>query len=317
VRRLVLLPLVCAAASGCTLLLSFDEPPDAAQAADLAAQDQSVADQSVPDLSLVDLACGSGCTTDGGWTMCCSNTCVDTSSDPNNCGACGQLCASGRCGITLPALAPAGWTFNGSAVPTDAGAVLTPISPGELGTVFYNDRLPVDDLTVTFEFRISPGGSGTCDGGVTGDGMAFAIQTSGANQLGGPRGNFGVVGLGGYAVELDTFDDTGCDQPIDHVAIDRIDAPCNSGQPVMLATFLNSMSPKQHWLADCKLHTGQVTIKNGMMSVLVDGAPAVSLQLPGLADGGYWVGFGAGTGTEYSRQQVSNVTVSFPAPRCL
>ncbi len=39
--------------------------------------------------------CGSGCL--GQASTCCSNTCVDTTSDNNNCGACGNPCGSMSC----------------------------------------------------------------------------------------------------------------------------------------------------------------------------------------------------------------------------
>ncbi|HEV3192533.1 MAG TPA: hypothetical protein VGY54_18615, partial [Polyangiaceae bacterium] len=55
----------------------------------------------------------------GGCTRC-GDICVDVTSDPKNCGTCGNVCATGRCGLglaadmtTLPSASD--WSFNGSA----------------------------------------------------------------------------------------------------------------------------------------------------------------------------------------------------------
>jgi hypothetical protein len=297
-RLAILCALGCAASSGCTLLLSFDEP--------------AAADLSVPDLALTDGGCG----TDGGWAMLCSGACVDTSSDPSNCGVCGKTCASGRCGLALPPLDPSTWSFNGSAAPTDGGVLLTAPDMDLTGTVFFDDLIPVDDVTTSFRFKIIPAGSANCDAGITGDGLAWAIQTMGATAKGDGRDRFGVVPLPGYAVEVDTFDDPGCDQPVDHVAIDWTDAPCDAGQPVMLAVYSDGTGGGQHALANCQWHTCEVTVKSGALSVKLDGKSVLATQLPNLA-GAYYIGFGGATGGNYSQQEVSDVAVTFPAPRCL
>lgn len=315
-RRLAILCALTGAASGCTLILSFDQPPDGGGAP----PDQSVPDLSVPDLALLDLAgadlaCPSGCGGDLSWKMCCSGACVDTSSDPNNCGGCGKVCASGRCGLALPPLAPGSWSFNKDATPTDGGARLTP-SLGDLtGTVFYTNLIPVDDVTTNFRLRITPDAG--CAGGVTtGDGVAWAIQTSAPNAVGSGRGHFGVVDLPGYAVEIDTFDEQGCDRPIDHAAIDWTDAPCDAGTPVMLDVYNNGMGGGTHWLANCQWHSCVVTLKSGTLSVTIDGQQALSATLTNLA-AGYYVGFGGGTGSYASEQEVDQVSVTFSAPSCL
>ena len=43
------------------------------------------------------MPCSSPCTVDGGTGTCCASGCVDTASDPSNCGGCGHDCQGGAC----------------------------------------------------------------------------------------------------------------------------------------------------------------------------------------------------------------------------
>ena len=63
----------------------------------------------------------------------------------------------------------------------------------------------LDAFTVTFDFRLSSTGNGRADG------IVFVMETGGATSFGSGYGGFGVLGLSGYAVELDIFDSSTCD----------------------------------------------------------------------------------------------------------
>jgi hypothetical protein len=41
--------------------------------------------------------CGGSCGSCGTGLTCCTSTCVNLATDPNNCGLCGRVCASGGC----------------------------------------------------------------------------------------------------------------------------------------------------------------------------------------------------------------------------
>jgi len=74
------------------------------------------------------ICCGAACVDSASCPTCCdSNTCVDLSSDPANCGACGHACGGGTC-VNGSCVCNPGYTAcNGACVdlqsdPTNCGA---------------------------------------------------------------------------------------------------------------------------------------------------------------------------------------------------
>ncbi|MSP59943.1 MAG: hypothetical protein EXR72_06310 [Myxococcales bacterium] len=235
---------------------------------------------------------------------------ANTDTDVKNCGACGNACA-GTCGTAVSetmAVLPTGWNFNGNAS-YDAAAktgVLTPVLTNQAGTILYKRPIKTDSFDVSYDFLIG--------GGTGGDGIGFIIQKNNAVAVGTGGGGLGISGFTGFGVELDTYDNGVCgDASSNHVAIDNL-TPCGGGPPTPL--YVNNNLPFQ--LRNSGWHT--CTIKNdaGVFTVTLDGTTVVSLQkVDGYAPGTFYYGFGGATGGSTDRQEIRNVKITFPSPRCL
>jgi hypothetical protein len=255
----------------------------------------------------------------------CNGACVDLASDPNNCNGCGIVCGSGRCGTSLAAsmvTAPASWSFNGSAFYNTSApsAELTPIGNNLAGSFIYGNAIATDAFDAQFQFRMG------LQGGSRSDGMAFVLEQNGPNALGASGGGLGMTGLTGFGVELDIWNNGVCgDVSDDHVGVDDLtECSASQGTPTSLVSQdLTSLVD----LADTHWHTADVTLASGAISLSIDGHAVITGQpLPSLSAGTpYYFGFTAGTGGLGGpnggpggyRQEVKNIAIKFPTPRCL
>ena len=261
---------------------------------------------------------------DGGGILC-NGTCVDPTSDPHNCNGCGNACSSGVCGSSVSeslAAMPTAWTFNGSATYNSfaPSAELTAQANGQAGTFIYDDPIVVDAFDVTFMFRMG------LQGGARSDGIGFMIEQSGVTAVGELGGGLGMTGLTGYGVELDIYDNATCgDDSGDHVGVDDLTL-CHpeEGTPTSLAETDVTGTVD---LADAHWHAAEITLSNGAVTVSIDGAVVgAAVTLPALQVGTpYFFGFAGGTGGLLQadggsggyRQEVRDVVMTFPTPRCL
>ena len=264
---------------------------------------------------------GTAC--DGG--IRCNGVCVDPTSDPDNCNGCGNVCSTGLCGTTVTqslATTPTGWTFNGSAAYNQfaPSAELTPATNYQAGTFVYDHPVTTDAFDVTFMFRMGLGG------GLRSDGIGFMIEQSGAAALGATGAGLGMAGLSGYGVELDIYDNGECgDTSSDHVGVDDLTL-CDSQQGTPGALAETDVTGTVD-LADAHWHSAEVVLSQGALTVSVDGAVVESaVALPQLqTDAAYWFGFAGGTGGLLQidggaggyRQEVKDIVLTFPTPRCL
>jgi hypothetical protein len=241
---------------------------------------------------------------------CCSGACVDTKTDVNNCGSCGATCGAGyACGTSYTAFTgaqPTNWVANGSATydSGDNAAQLTDTGGGEAGTWIYAHPLTIDTATIQFDFYVG--------GGTGADGMAVMLEKDGTAALGASGGGFGISGLTGFAVELDTYDNAAClDASSNHIGIDTL-VSC-SGMPTAL---VENDSPG-FTISDGAWHTMVVQIVNGAFTVTANNAAQFSSYTPsGWANGPYYLGFGGGTGGETNYHRVRNVSVKFDTGHC-
>jgi hypothetical protein len=254
--------------------------------------------------------------------LLCDGRCVDPSSDAQNCGACGQVCASGRCGRTFGSDRPGDWFFNGSATAHGASATfqLTPFAQNQAGTAIYRQPIRTGDFEVSFTFRITPALES-----FPADGLAFMIEKDGPTAVGAPGSGMGVAGLSGYGVEFDPYNNVnpstgggGCgDVSFNHTSVDSLDV-CRDYNGNALPTTL-AASGQNVFHADGQLHLCHVRVADGRANVTVDGIDQLlGVPLPGFTRGEtYYFGFGAGTGMSYAQHEVTSVQVMLPTAQCL
>ena len=240
----------------------------------------------------------------------CGGQCVDVSSDPLNCGACGNVCASGVCGTTISAsmaTLPTLWRFNGVAqYNAGAQAVTLTANADDIGTIIYQNAVETDSFVLSFDFQII---------GSLGEGMAFMIETTGNTAVGSGNGGLGIAGLTGYGFELDTRKETCSDPNANHVGVDAL-TPCSAGSslPKALTASASPIALAGSGWQTCKLSfaNGTVTMVLGPTSVIA------SYSIPGWQSGqAYYFGFAGDSGAKAVTQQVRNVTLKFPTTRCL
>ncbi|WP_437815237.1 L-type lectin-domain containing protein [Sorangium sp. So ce1078] len=223
--------------------------------------------------------------------------------DEGTCPA-GTACAAGLAADMISP--PEGWSFNGTAF-WDAEApagVLTEASNQQAGTIVYRNPIATDAFTATFEFRLGRG-----------DGVGFMLQRTGETAVGEPGGGIGMAGLDGYGIELDTYNNFDCaDSNSNHVGVDDLAQPCEAGVLSSLGQVASHVA-----LGDAAFHTARIELNEGNVSVSIDGEPMIQgFAISGFPVGSrFYYGFAAGTGAAVARQEIRNVTISFPSPRCL
>jgi len=255
-----------------------------------------------------------------------------TADDACSSGVCaGTGCASGICGNSLSAFTGTtptlDWSLDGAAAydATSNSVVLVDGTEGNsVGAAIYDNPVTMDTFRVSFDFRITDIGNGRADG------MMFVIETNGKVVMGGNGGGLGALGLDGYGVELDIFDNATCtDSDQNHAGVDVLTPMCptNEGLVDSIAVSANLLNVVVGDVGDAMWRTVTVALTAGQMSVAVtgpasDGPIAIpnlqSVALPGFVSGTpYYFGFTAATGGYASRHEVRNVQIAFATDRCL
>jgi hypothetical protein len=200
---------------------------------------------------------------------------------------------------------------------------LTTAEPHLAGAAWLRDRQPIGGgFEAEFQFRISEAGG--LGGGA--DGLAFVLQNSGPQAVGGTGSGGGFAlgndGFGGelpkeaIAQSIAVFFDTYRNQ--------EIDDPSNN-----FVTICTAGTPQEvHWpparlatskklgvnLKDRKMHTARIDYQPPALTVFLDGkrvlATAVDLSTVIGSDQAAWVGFTASTGGGYENHDILNWSFS-------
>jgi hypothetical protein len=194
------------------------------------------------------------------------------------------------------------WQLAGSATLGNAGlatwAQLTTDTPNQAGALWWAASYDFDVFDMSARFWIQQKANGA-------DGMTFAwVAGSNTNQVGLGASTYGIGGLTGYSVAIDTFFNTG--EP----AVPFLSVLQNAAVPVVLVRSV-TLTPDVRNSAE---HVLRVKLEaGGKVSVWVDATNYINqYAIPGYTSFiGHW-GFTAGTGGASESHWVKDITMSFP-----
>lgn len=189
------------------------------------------------------------------------------------------------------------WVTGGAATVESGWAKLTPDATNAAGGLWWNASYVFDSFDMTAIFWIQNKADGA-------DGMTFSWVPTGTpvNSVGAAGAGYGVIGLYGWSVVIDTYQNADIGEP----AAPFLAVQNNvTGQHVLRRTIPNVRDAANHQL--------RVKLAASKLSVWIDGVNYVFDQpLPAyVAYAGRW-GFTAGTGGLSSSHYVQNVVMTFP-----
>ncbi len=162
------------------------------------------------------------------------------------------------------------------------------------GAAWFVDRMDATEFEVSFSFYIH-GGSGA-------DGLTFAwlSDTSTASE-GALGGSLALYGLHGYAVEFDTYYNSGTDPSENHVALIN---------PTTFANYTYSTAIPE--LEDTGWHDATISMSAGTVEVWLDGTQYISYAISGYAMTDAMMGFTAASGGSTNYHDVDDVAFACP-----
>ena len=179
--------------------------------------------------------------------------------------------------------------------------IVTPAEGGKRGLVISKKKYNVDNVSLSFKFQFdNSGGSGDSDGRGA-DGINFAITPLNEDEMN-PEdaGAIGFRGIGGFSVELDTYDNGSLGDPDgNHIAIMQ---DVNGTQHLK---FSDKQIPK---LNDGSVRELTVVIEGGLISVILDGVLMIEkFQLPNYQAFEGHLAFSSATGGGWNRHMVWDI----------
>ena len=171
-------------------------------------------------------------------------------------------------------------------------ATLTTDTNSQAGALWWNAAYTFDAFDVSFNILIQSKSSGA-------DGLGFAwVPGNDVTKVGNAGGGYGVAGLNGYGVIVDTFQNTG--EPTAPF-LTVVDA---TGTQLTHAAIPN--------VRDGNGHTMRILFQGGALTVWVDGVSYLAqFALPSYtAFSGHW-GFVAATGQSSESHAVNQIQMTF------
>jgi hypothetical protein len=214
--------------------------------------------------------------------------------------------------VTEDFMADAGtsWVLAGNAALDGKALQLTTTDNNVAGSAFYDRSFFTSGFDASFKFRINDG-SGA-------DGVAFVFAKAASAAALGVYGNgemntawgLGYYGMNGYAIELDTFKNTGNGDPDgNHVGF----MLTSNGTHVLTG------SPTQS-LRSSGVRSAHIRFTASHVHVDVDGAAVLDGDLPAsvtFAPDNYWFGFTGASGGLTDHHQISGLTLVVGPDSCL
>ncbi len=196
----------------------------------------------------------------------------------------------GTCGLptndAFTTVPPPPWLFRGNATFANPGVRLTPSAETQGGAFYWNEGYTFDRFDVTFGYEITTDPASSTYG--PGDGMTFAwISSAEAPPLSGTGGGFGLSGLTGYAVAIDTYQNPEFSETATpNIAIKKTVDLSNVAATGPIAALI-----------DGNEHLVRVRLAGGSVTVSLDGADVLGpTALPGYVPYSGYFGFTAATG---------------------
>ena len=212
-----------------------------------------------------------------------------------------------------------GLQLAGSAHIDGTALRLTDAGRHQAGAAWLSERQAISGgFESTFQFRIS--GSGGLGGGA--DGLAFVLQNSGPQALGG-RGSGGGFAFGedassgaGIAQSVAIFFDTYRNEEIGDRSNNFVTI-CTAGTPSQLRwppPRLASSKKLRVNLKNGKIHDARVVYAPPLLKVYLDGREVLrstaDLSTAEASDGTVWAGFTASTGEGYENHDILSWSLS-------
>ncbi len=174
---------------------------------------------------------------------------------------------------------------------SDGYLELTGLSNSMAGTAFFLDLLPGDTWYASFSFETGSG-SGA-------DGLALAFLDETDPTLVGPSGGYlGLQGFSGYAVELDTYHNSGWDNNGNHLAV------------IDVASFSDlAFDTSIPTLEDSGWHDIEIWYDAGAIDVYLGGTQYISTTVSTYSPSEWLIGVAGATGGSTNYHKVDDLVI--------
>jgi hypothetical protein len=196
-------------------------------------------------------------------------------------------------------LNPAAYIISGDALQDtfNGDFVVTPALEYQAGSIFLSQQVTqLTHFVASFDFQIG-GGDGA-------DGMTFAI-IPGPDLLGRDGGYLGYDGLGGYAIEFDTFKNSS-ESSENHIAVIRDDV----FNHLYSTDNIPELEDNGWFHCDITFSGGSIKVFLENESIAYPPTEIIDFDIPSYIPFNAYLGFTAGTGGDGNNHIVDNLKIS-------